>query len=52
MFLGNTKEVRYIIKYSEQLHRAAKTFFGSTYEEYSGILDESSLLEETLSNLG
>jgi hypothetical protein len=48
---GNTKEVRYMINYSEQLQHCAKIFFGSSFEEYSAILDENSLLEETLSNM-
>lgn len=49
--IGGSKEVRYIIRYSEQLKKCSKIFFGGVYDDYSSTMDESSLLEEILFNL-
>lgn len=49
--IGNSKEVRYIIGYSERLKTCAKIFFGLNYDDYVATMEEKALLEEMLYNM-
>lgn len=48
--IAGHREVRYIMKYSEQLARCSRIFFANQYDDLGSMFDESSLLEEILMN--